>query len=435
MQYTGFIDNRGILEIIRRSCSYVEARLMNYGYRGACIVSDMLKPYLHTDTREMRDICFLALLHDIGAYKTDEISRMLQFETDDVLSHSVYGYLFLKYFSPLEELSGAILFHHASWKALEHSCAFTDDIRLLAQIIHAADRIDIAMEVQKMSWEEVVAVLEKDSGTVFVPVIVKMAVDCDFSIPFEGDTEAESLFFRIFSESSLTRGEIAEYLKMLIFIIDFRSRHTVTHTLTTTTISSELALRMGISEEECNQIVCGSLLHDLGKIGIQVEILEYPGKLSPQDMDIMRTHVDITEKIFGDEIDEGVKRLALRHHEKLDGSGYPRGLTAAELTKGERIVAIADIISALSGTRSYKEAFPKDKICSIICLVDAGIVDLMIAEYDAIMEKTRIMCQPIEEVYARIQEEFDQIAGILSVNDLTVNITANRVRNWKGGKD
>lgn len=60
---------------------------------------------------------------------------------------------------------------------------------------------------------------------------------------------------------------------------------------------------MGLSEKECNQVVCGSMLHDLGKIGIPVEILEYPGKLSPQAMNIMRTHVDITEKIFGDVIE------------------------------------------------------------------------------------------------------------------------------------
>ena len=116
MQYTGSIDNRGILEIIRRSCSYVDARLMNHGYRVAYIVSEMLKPYFHEDARKIRDVCFLALLHDIGAYKTDEISKMLQFDTDDVLAHSVYGYLFIKYFSPLKKLSGAILLHHATWR-------------------------------------------------------------------------------------------------------------------------------------------------------------------------------------------------------------------------------------------------------------------------------------------------------------------------------
>ena len=211
---------------------------------------------------------------------------------------------------------------------------------------------------------------------------------------------------------------------MLIFTIDFRSRHTVTHTITTTTISAELAKRMGMNEEECNQIICGSMLHDLGKIGIPVEILEYPGKLSPQAMNIMRTHVDITEKIFGDVIEDTVKSLALRHHEKLDGSGYPRGLAAADLSTGERIVAIADIISALSGTRSYKTAFSKDKICTIITemkdagLIDADIVELMISDYDEIMEETRIQCQPILDIYVLIQKDFDRIFLAMTVDDI-----------------
>ena len=68
------------------------------------------------------------------------------------------------------------------------------------------------------------------------------------------------------------------------------------------------------------------MLHDLGKIGIPSEILEFPGKLSPQAMNVMRTHVDLTEIILGDSVTRKVKDIALRHHEKLDGSGYPRGL-------------------------------------------------------------------------------------------------------------
>ena len=424
MQYTDPIDNRGILEIIRRSCSYVDARLMNHGYRVAYIVSEMLKPYFHDDARKIRDVCFLALLHDIGAYKTDEISKMLQFDTDDVLAHSVYGYLFIKYFSPLKKLAGAILLHHAAWQVLENLEAFPEEIRLLAQVLHAADRIDVAMEVQHLTWEETLALLKKDSGTNFAPVITDLAAACDFHTPFEGNNDAEALFFQMLSEIPLTQDEITDYLNMLIFTIDFRSRHTVTHTITTTTISSELAKRMGLSEKECNQVVCGSMLHDLGKIGIPVEILEYPGKLSPQAMNIMRTHVDITEKIFGDVIEETVKCLALRHHEKLDGSGYPRGLTAADLSTGERIVAIADIISALSGTRSYKTAFSKDRICSIITemkddgLIDADIVELMISDYDEIMEATRIQCQPILDIYARIQQDFDRISRAMTMDDI-----------------
>ena len=96
--------------------------------------------------------------------------------------------------------------------------------------------------------------------------------------------------------------------------------------------STSTARILGMSEEQIRQIYYGALLHDLGKIGIPVEILEFPGKLSPQAMNIMRTHVNITEEILGGTIDPAITKIAIRHHEKLDGSGYPRGLKANELT-------------------------------------------------------------------------------------------------------
>ena len=215
--------------------------------------------------------------------------------------------------------------------------------------------------------------------------------------------------------SPLTQEQITDYLKMLIYIIDFRSRHTVTHTITTTNISYELGRRMNLDSDYLDKIVCGALLHDVGKVGVPVEILEYPGRLSPQAMNVMRKHVDITGEIFGGEIDETIQNIALRHHEKLDGSGYPLGLTASELTVGERIVAVADIVSALTGTRSYKDAYPKERVLSIVSeqkdlgKIDCNIVDILIKDYDEIMASTRLVCQPVLDKYENIQKDFQKL--------------------------
>ena len=88
------------------------------------------------------------------------------------------------------------------------------------------------------------------------------------------------------------------------------------------------------------------------------------------------------------------------------------------------IDAPGDLISALSGTRSYKTAFSKDKICTIITemkdagLIDADIVELMISDYDEIMEETRIQCQPILDIYVLIQKDFDRISLAMTVDDI-----------------
>ena len=105
MQYTHIINNESILGIIRRFCSYIDTRLTEHGTHVAYIIYRMIgKTGQYTD-EELRNICFAAQLHDIGAFKTEDVSSMLHFETKDVWNHSFYGYLFIQYFSPLTEFA------------------------------------------------------------------------------------------------------------------------------------------------------------------------------------------------------------------------------------------------------------------------------------------------------------------------------------------
>lgn len=430
LQYTKYIDNGSILGLIRRSCNYVDSRLMDHGFRVADTVSRLLEHRDSYDAKKKRDICLLALLHDIGAYKTEEISRMLQFETENIWEHSIYGSLFIQYFSPLGDLADLVLFHHIPWNTLKHQENISDESKELAQMIHIADRIDIFMQRDQSNSDECMKRLELGRNTQFAPHILDLISEKGILSSVE-DTDQNpnsgtgpELYQGALHGVPFTQQEINDYLVMLIFLIDFRSGYTVTHTITTTTISYQLAVHSGLSAEQINQVVCGALLHDLGKIGIPVEILEFPDKLSPQAMSIMRTHVDITEQIFNGDIEECIQKIALRHHEKLDGSGYPRALTAKDLSTSERIVAIADIVSALSGTRSYKQAYPKDKIVAILSQmrdsgsIDRQIVDLMIADFDEIMEQTEHHCQPVIDTYQGIQADYMRMLREFTGNDV-----------------
>ena len=420
MDYTtSFIDNKAIIGILRRACNYVDKRLMDHGIRVAYIVSRLLRDRPGIDGAKLRDICLLAALHDIGAYKTEEISRMLQFESGNVWEHSIYGYLFVKYFSPLPELAPAILYHHTSWRELQQQEDLDQECQSLAQLIHMADRLDICMNHEHRAYSEFLQTLKAGRGEIFEAALTDRMLQENFS-PFTAEEVEEDPVFRLMqTEVPFTSEEIKGYLQMIIYSIDFRSRHTVTHTITTTSISYEIAKFMQLDKTYVNQIVCGALMHDLGKIGIPTEILEYPGKLSPQAMGIMRTHVEITDRIFDHSIPRNIRLIALRHHEKLDGSGYPYGLKAADLSVGERIVAVADIVSALAGTRSYKSAYRKEQVISVISdmrakgLIDPQIVDCMISQYDAIMEITKRRSQPIVKIYENIQAEYAALCAQL----------------------
>lgn len=435
LQYTKRINNKSVLGIIRRFCNYIDPRLTEHGSHVSYIVFRMLRNHVSYKDQELRDICFAAQLHDIGAFKTEESSRMLQFETNDIWNHSFYGYLFIHYFSPLKKLAPAILLHHIPWSILKNQEELDSDIKDLSQLIQIADRIDVFMSLEQRSWENVCKFLKAERGNTFAPHIVDLALQLNFKESIEEAWEKDQEYFDFLTCIPLSSDEITEYLKMLVFIIDFRSHYTVTHTITTTSISYELGKLILLDEKQLNLVLCGALLHDLGKIAIPVEILENPGKLDEPSMNIMKTHVELTEKIFGGSIDEPIARIALRHHEKLNGSGYPKGLTASDLTTEERLVAIADIISALTGTRSYKGSFSNERILSILSqmkqagLLDADIVDVASGNLSEILKTTASRCKPVLSIYEKLKMEYEYILT-LQTNDEKIHFALS-IRNSK----
>ncbi|KLU71170.1 MAG: hypothetical protein RHS_2949 [Robinsoniella sp. RHS] len=418
------ISSKNMAGIVCRTLNHVDERLVDHGIRVAYIVLKMLEAEGISDQKRIRDLCFLTMVHDVGAYKTEEINDMVQFETGNVWNHSIYGYLFLKYLSPFSELSSVILFHHTDYEKLIRIPDLQSDIIKWAQIVNLADRMDVCMQTGEV--KDITSFLERFREKKFSSEVVDLFLTVEkkdhvlenLRRNHEEKLNISKEVFMSLGNPSYAKEEIDTYLKMIVYAIDFRSPFTVIHTITTTSISRELAVLMDLDENQVTQIYYGALLHDLGKIGIPVEILEYPGKLSPQAMKIMKTHVNITEEIMNGEIEPVVAKIALRHHEKLDGSGYPRGLKSNDLTLSERIVAIADIVSALYGRRSYKEAFGKEKIVGILSeMKENGLlcyqtVDIMIKHFDEIMENVRNTCEPVLEVYDHMNIEYTELCKI-----------------------
>jgi HD-GYP domain-containing protein (c-di-GMP phosphodiesterase class II) len=176
-----------------------------------------------------------------------------------------------------------------------------------------------------------------------------------------------------------------------------------------------LAELAGYGEDDILKITTGAMLHDIGKTGIPVSILESPNRLNKDEMEIMRTHVDMTDKIISDNVDADIKQIAVQHHEKLNGSGYPKQLGAIDIILPGRIVSIADIFSALTNARSYKGVYSKERTISIFedmsaeGLIDPEIVSLLINNYDSILKELDAVSQPVIEAYNKLNEEFTQI--------------------------
>jgi len=132
---------------------------------------------------------------------------------------------------------------------------------------------------------------------------------------------------------------------------------TYAHSINVSIISCILGQWLNFSEEDVNTLALCGLLHDIGKLNINDSILNKPGKLAPEEFEIMKTHVKSGYDLIKDsDIDQRIKEACLLHHEKCDGSGYPFGLKSSQIAPFAKIVTIADIYDAMTANRVYRGA-------------------------------------------------------------------------------
>ena len=167
--------------------------------------------------------------------------------------------------------------------------------------------------------------------------------------------------------------EIEEIQREIIFTMgsigESRSEETGNHVKRVSEYSKILALKYGMSFEEAQMIAQASPMHDIGKVGIADSILKKPGKLDDQERQIMQTHVDIGYNMLKNSERSLLKTAAIiahQHHEKWDGTGYPRGLKEEQIHIYGRITALADVFDALGSNRCYKEAWKLEDVLEFI---------------------------------------------------------------------
>ncbi len=396
-----------VIAVMRNTLGMIDGRLVDHGERVAYIIHEILAEGGMRQAYHSQDLFLLAIFHDIGAYKTDELDKMLQFETGSVWNHALYGYLFLKNMTPLEKYAEVILYHHLDYQDLAKLNYRYEDY---AALIYLADRADILLLNDPKASPTIFA---EQAGQRYSPrfayLLQKIWPRVSAAI---ANGSYHHVVEQIIRSFHFTQDQLVAYLKMLVYSIDFRSVYTVSHTINTTAISVELGRQMGLTSDQLAELYIGALIHDLGKIAIPLEILENPGRLSKGEMTVMRTHVTITGSIIRGLVSKPIYDIATAHHEKLDGSGYPLGLTGEQLNLPQRIMAAADILSALSSVRSYKEIFPKEKTLAIFQnmksngQLDPTVCQIILTDYDNIMHLTDASRDPVLQMYSRLGNEY-----------------------------
>lgn len=172
-------------------------------------------------------------------------------------------------------------------------------------------------------------------------------------------------------EVRLATAKIVEQERETIFCLakaaEYRDPETGAHILRMAHYSKLIARELGLSEAEQELLLAAAPMHDVGKVGTPDMILLKPGKLTEEEFSIMKQHAVIGYEVLNTSSSPLLKtaaEIARTHHEKFDGSGYPRGLKGADIPLFGRIVAVADVFDALTSERPYKKAWPVEDVQS-----------------------------------------------------------------------
>lgn len=193
--------------------------------------------------------------------------------------------------------------------------------------------------------------------------------------------ELERQVYERTQELALSRLEVIERLALAA---EFRDNETGNHVLRVGEYCRRIASHMGLPKSECDLIAIAAPLHDLGKIAISDTILLKPGRLTDEEFRIMQGHAEAGAKILEGSQSEflnAARIIALSHHEKWDGSGYPNSLKGEQIPLYGRIVALCDVYDALSSVRPYKEAWSKEQVEAYINELSGNQFDPALVEH------------------------------------------------------
>lgn len=410
-----YIRSKDIFLLMRDIMKLINPVLMEHGSRVAYIVYKMLQEEGKYEEFELADIVMVATMHDIGAYKTEKarISDMLQYETRDNMAHSIYGYLFFKYLSPLPDLAKIIMYHHRDYDKLKDS---EYEYKEVAAYVNIAEKIDIYSQTMGAQFNP--HMFQKQAGTKLSAAGLDRFYQCDAkygildkikSGEFKQELD-EIVEYMLFSNEDKKR-----FLEMVMYCLGFDRESMVIDTITAICICEEICQMMFLPEQEREILYYATLIHDIGMLAIPKEIVCAPRKFKKEEIKIVRTHIQLAEKQLGQKMKSEVLDVALAHHERGDGSGYPNHLKDGQISLNQGILQMVDVVSALVSKRSWRDAMPKERVIGLLN-EDAAkkrlkqqIVTMFVNSYDEIMEHVKKETAGILKMYQTLNLQYQQV--------------------------
>jgi len=401
----------------------VSQAVTNHHKEVAYIASSIARE-LGLSREEESELIIAGALHDMGALSLKERLETLNFEVEFPHQHAERGYRLIKVFEPLSKIAYLVRYHHVPWKGGEGSDFKGEPVSLGSHILHLADRVDVLIDKKREILGQAKGIVEKIeefAEKMFMPELVRafksVAGREYFWLDAAGSSIDQILSSRIsLSTIELNLDNLLSLSKLFSQIIDFRSHFTSTHSSGVAVSAEALARFVGFSEKECQEMKIAGYLHDLGKLAISREILEKPGKLTPEEFNLIRSHTYYTyrilEPIAGLEV---INSWASFHHERLDGRGYPFHHQGENLSLGSRIMAVADVFTALTEDRPYRKGMEGERALEILqemaesSALDSNIISLLKVHFKEINSSRMVSQKASVENYQKFTQSLENI--------------------------
>ncbi|MCR5088628.1 MAG: HD domain-containing protein [Oscillospiraceae bacterium] len=337
------------------------------------------------------ELAGIAILHDNSIIEyLDAVVGNEQYKSISAVGgHCAKGEERIRLLPFKTDIRNAVLYHHERADGRGPFRKTADETPLSAQIIHLADHVDTRFKLTQIcpeSFAKVAEYVHRGEGTLFGREVTDL-FDLAFSEDVIREVEEKGIDQCLREDvpteiENFSREEINGITKFFSDIIDFKSSFTRAHSMGVATKAEEMARYYGWDASKTDRYYFAGAMHDIGKMIITNDILEKPDKLTGEEFSKMQNHASATYRVLHQIVGmEDITEWAANHHEKLDGSGYPRRMKAEEQTFEDRLMACIDIYQALTEKRPYKDGLSHQKTMNMMRdMVAQGKIDGSIVE-------------------------------------------------------
>lgn len=393
-----------MLVTIIQSLDLINAILKNH-HRRTAVISYHLGRAFGFNQADLKLLVMAASVHDLGALSVLERDQLLILDVENPEPHAIMGAAMLEGLPFFDEISVVVRHHHLKWRD-----ALLLDTRMadICSVLHLSDRIDILSDHQKHlkhQYESILSLIEEHVNDIFSPKAIEAFKTCGETEFFWLDVEhmtMQALLDKVLDGSYdilMDYHLLNDFSNTLAKVIDYRSPFTATHSQGVSAVAHAIAQYMKFDHETCEKLKIAGLLHDIGKIGVTNEIINKNGSLTTDEFEEMKTHTYYTYLILS-----GIKSLnqiatwASSHHEKQDGTGYPFKLSHHEVGIEATVLAYADVFTALSEVRPYRDGLPLEEV--LLKLQDIFVS----CEYPRVYETISLHAESLNQIRAKAQE-------------------------------